>query len=100
MDVKPLAMNVKPLGEVKGNLGELRGAFFGGFSKSIHAFQKLLKYHLSCALKMYLYSLQMSFYNGSNSASFGCSFTVIMCKHERLTTVYITGDCSVYFGEL
>ena len=46
-------------GEVKGNYG---GPYYGGFSKSIQAFPKITQ--------MYLYSLQMSFYDGSNSSSF------------------------------
>ena len=43
-------------GEVKGNFG---GPYFGGFLKSPNVF-----------LTMYFYSLQMSFYDGSNSPLF------------------------------
>ena len=52
-----------------GILGNYRGPYYRGFSKSIQAFPKITKITLS-VLTMYFYSLLMSFYDGSNSSSF------------------------------
>ena len=61
----------------------------GDFQNPFRHSPKFLKY--PCAMKIYFFSLQMSFYDGSNSSTFTMNAVsiVLMCKHERLTTVNI-----------
>ena len=58
-------------------LGNYWGPYYGGFSKSIQAFPKITKLpHVHVPWQCICFSSQMSFYDGSNSSSFGCCFTV------------------------